>query len=189
MRTLLQPLILRVSSSALPFVLTGLLAVGSLLWLQALGARIESLTGFLPFDLQHRLSLSDIEQQLPAWNAPARRVYYAFAALDFVFPLLASLFLAAACAFLLRYGWPLTYARLVSGHWLPVLLLPALFDWLENISALLLLLAGPEPLWPAALLLIGAKWLKLLSIATVQVLTVLIAAGCATRLIKSARQH
>lgn len=169
MRHRLQQLVLALSRSGAwsALALTG--AVAALLALQAIGGRIEELVGAPPFDLQHRLALADIAGQLPRYTDEARRLYGLFFAVDLVFPLLAALFLASACAFLLRRGLPGTYQRLAAGGWLGMLLLPAAFDWVENLAALALVLGGTA--WtPAGLLLIGAKALKLGATMAVQLL-------------------
>jgi hypothetical protein len=176
----LQQLILAVSRSApwSALVLAG--AVAALLALQEIGARIERVVGSPPFDLQHRLSLAEIAEQLPRYTDEARRLYGLFFAVDMAFPLLAALFLAGACAFLMRRGLPAHYQRLAAGGWFSLLLLPAAFDWLENLAALTLVLAGTA--WtPAGLLLIGAKALKLATTMMVQLLVLLLSLLVAAR--------
>lgn len=169
MRYRLQQLILAVSRSGVWSGLTLAGAAAALLALQAIGTRIEREVGAPPFDLQHLLSLADIADQLPRYTDGARRLYGLFVAVDMAFPLLASLFLASICAFLLRRGPPALYQRLVAGGWLTLLLLPAVFDWAENLAALTLVLGGTA--WmPASLLLIGAKALKLIATISVQLL-------------------
>ena len=174
MRHSLQPLILAVSRSAPWSMLTLGGATVALLALQAIGGRIERTVGAPPFDLQHQLSLADIAGQLPRYTDESRAFYGLFFAVDMVFPLLAALFLGAACAFLLRRGLPTVYQRLVAGGWFALLLLPAGFDWIENLAALALVLNGTA--WtPASLLLIGAKTLKLAATIAVQMLVLAVA--------------
>lgn len=174
MRHRLQPVILAVSHSGPWSALALAGAVAALLLLQAIGGRIERVVGAPPFDLQHQLSLADIAEQLPRYTDEARRLYGLFFAVDLVFPLLAALFLAAACAFLLRRGLPSLYQRLAAGGWFALLLLPAGFDWAENLAALTLVLGGTA--WtPVALLLVGAKTLKLATTVAVQLLVFLLA--------------
>lgn len=169
MRHRLQQLVLALSRSGAGSALALAGAVAALLALQAIGGRIEAVVGAPPFDLQHRISLADMADQLPRYTDAARLLYGLFFVVDLAFPLLAALFLAAACAFLLRRGLPALYPRLVAGGWISLLLLPAAFDWIENLAALALVLGGAA--WtPAGLLLIGAKALKLATTMAVQLL-------------------
>jgi hypothetical protein len=123
--------------------------------------QFEALSGLPTFDTQNDLTQSMLVQQLPAYTGEARSAYLRFAAFDFVFPLVAGIFLSVLWALLLRLNrWPL-FQRLL--HWKLALfpLLGTLWDYLENMSLLTILNTGLDvsPLWLDAAILF--KQLKL----------------------------
>jgi len=117
--------------------------------------------GNLPFDMQNDLTPVQVFEQLPAYSEQAFSTYYVFQAVDFAFPLLAGLFLAAVFAFGLRHTAPGWYAVAVARNLLVLMLLATLFDYLENVNFLWVINAWPEPAETAAQLGVLAKKAKL----------------------------
>jgi hypothetical protein len=158
----LHSLLLRCSRSLWAFVAIWLGSTLSIFVLLRIGVAFAAATeGLQPFDLQNDLTVDAALAQLPRYTAESHRLYALFAAVDFVFPLVASLASAATAAFLLRHGLPSVYARLEARRGLLVLLLPTLFDWLENVAALAFIYLGGTPSPPLATLLVVFKRLKL----------------------------
>lgn len=147
---------------------------GTLAALQQITGRFPGISGgSVPFDMQNDLTASQIFAQLSTYSDEAFSSYYLFQAVDFAFPLLASLFLAALLAFGLRHtasGW---YAIAVGKNLLVLMLLPALFDYLENINFLWVIAAWPDPAEIAAQLGVLAKKAKLACVALANGLTAL----------------
>ena len=103
----LSDLILKASRSWPLFLLALAVTFGSLfVFTSVIQPRFEALTGFPPYDLQNQLTVEQVYAQLGAYPAEARQLYYGFAAIDFLFPFFASLFLAAITAFSLHYLSP-----------------------------------------------------------------------------------
>ncbi len=168
----LNDLMLRFSRSWPLFVLAAVVTFGSLyLFTSVIGPRFAELTGGSPpFDLQNTLTVEQVYAQLPNYSAAARRLYYLFSAIDFAFPLFASLFLAAIAAFSLRYLWPTGYAWITARRLWVLLLLPAVFDWAENVFALTVITAYGQEMRGAAAMMIYAKLGKLSLVTVSQVL-------------------
>lgn len=168
----LNSLMLRFSQSWPLFLLAAVITFGSIyLFTGVIEPRFTALTGgAAPFDLQNSLTVDQACEQLAAYTPGARRLYYVFAAIDFPFPLFASLFLAGIAAFSLRYLWPTGYRWVTERRLWVLLLLPALFDWLENVFALTLVTAPGHELRTAAALMIYAKLGKLSLTAVAQLL-------------------
>ena len=168
----LNDLMLRFSRSWPLFVLAAVVTFGSLyLFTGVIGPRFAELTGGSPpFDLQNTLTVEQVYAQLPNYSAAARRLYYLFSAIDFAFPLFASLFLAAIAAFSLRYLWPTGYAWITARRLWVLLLLPAVFDWAENVFALTVITAYGQEMRGAAAMMIYAKLGKLSLVTVSQVL-------------------
>jgi len=159
----LNDLILRFSRSWPLFLLAAGITFGSLyLFTGVIGPRFAELTGgHLPFDLQNSLTVDQVYEQLPGYPEDARKLYYLFSVIDFAFPVFASLFLAAIAAFSLRYLWPAGYDWFTERRLWVLLLLPALFDWTENVFALSVITAHGHELRSAAAMMIYAKLGKL----------------------------
>lgn len=178
----LNTLILKCSRSLWAFVamwLGSTLSIAVLLWIGvAFAAATE---GLQPFDLQDDLTVDQALAQLPRYTAESHRLYVLFAAVDFAFPLVASLASAAAAAFLLRHGLPAASAWLEARRGLLVLLLPTLFDWLENVAALAFIHLGSAPSPALATLLVVFKRLKLGSLRVLWALLVLLAVVAVVR--------
>jgi hypothetical protein len=164
----LQTLLIRVSRTPVLFLGVMLafgLSAAALTWS---GAQFKAVTGHEPFDVQNGLTRTDIAAQLADYTPASRSAYALFATVDFAFPLLGSLFLGGLIAFLLRNTLPAVYARVTARRLLVLALLPALFDWAENLAALLLINLAPGSDALATALLIF-KQLKLISLAAIQV--------------------
>lgn len=162
----LSALIVRISASGPGFALVLAVAAGALFGLLLpIGAAIAALTGGLPpFDLQNSLEAGQVFAELPAWPPAAFRLYYAFAAVDFVFPLAAGLAVAAVAAFGLRRLSPRAFGGAQRRSLFALLLAGTVFDWLENLGALAVVTAWPTELEPAAVLLVAAKRAKLAAV-------------------------
>jgi hypothetical protein len=162
MRARLQAIIVAVASSGPAFALVLALAVGSFVGLDRIAAGFPPLAGgALPFDLQNGLAVADVYAQLAAWSPAARTRYYAFSAVDWLFPLAAGLFLAATVAVCLRRSLPRAWAWVTGRQLLPLLLLATACDWLENVFALLAVGLYPLESPLLALGLVAAKRAKL----------------------------
>lgn len=146
-------------------------SLGALLQISARFPAISD--GNVPFDMQNDLTAEQVFGQLPAYSEQAFTTYYAFQAIDFAFPLLAGLFLAAAFAFGLRHTAPRWYAIAVAKNLLVLMLLATLFDYLENISFLTVISIWPAQAEAAAQLGIFAKKAKLLFMNLANALTAL----------------
>ena len=136
--------------------------------------------GAVPFDLQNDLRADQVYTQLAGYTQPARELYYAFTLIDYAFPFFAGLFIAATVAFALRTGLPGVYREVLSRKLLLVLLLPTAFDWLENVSAVSVILLYPTEVRWLPLLLVAAKKCKLATLVVSNAAmagVVLVAAG------------
>ncbi|MGI9330952.1 MAG: hypothetical protein ACR2QB_09590 [Gammaproteobacteria bacterium] len=165
-------LVIRFSRSWRLFLLAAVVTFGSLyLFIGVIQPRFEALTGgAVPYDLQDELSVEQVYTQLATYSADARQLYYVFSAIDFAFPFFASLFLAAITAFSLRYLWPAAYQWLGTHKLWWLLLIPAVFDWAENIFALTVIINHGQELRGAAAAMIYAKMGKLTLVTLSQIL-------------------
>lgn len=132
----------------------------------ALENRFINLTGQPVFDTQNDLTAAQITEQLELYQGAAGNAYLAFAAFDFLFPLVGALSIAVLIAWLLKHN-PSPSARSRLVQLLPLLpFASTLFDWLENVSLLTIIGtadAAPQLLLNAAILF---KRLKLISLGT-----------------------
>jgi hypothetical protein len=117
--------------------------------------------GDIPFDMQNSLKPDEIFTQLAGYTDEAFDLYMLFQAVDFFFPLFAGLMLATVCTFALRNVSDKFYALAAAKNLFVLLLIPTLFDWLENINLLWAVLAWPEQINAAANLAVMAKLGKL----------------------------
>lgn len=171
----LNDLIVRISASGWLFVATLAVMVGTLQALLYIGEIFPARSGgVLPFDLQHELRREAVVPQLAGYTAATRQLYFVFTAIDFVFPLAAGLVLAATAAFCLRRVFPLGYAALVGRSLLPLFLAGTVFDWGENVAALVAILSYPETPAGIPTALVLAKRLKLVSSGAAQMLMFLL---------------
>lgn len=140
----------------------------------ALEDRFEALTGAPVFDTQNGLTVATLLEQLPLYRGAAYSAYLGFAAFDWIFPFVGSLFIAILWALLLRWNHSRIAQRLLAAH-LPLLpFVATVFDWLENVT-LLLVTGAASP--PGQLLLnavIVCKQLKLTSLMVLMAVTVLL---------------
>lgn len=186
----LQEFIVRTSKDWRRYALVLVFFVAALRLLMGTGEEFSARTGGIPpFDLQNGLETQEVRPQLEAYDDRARELYAAFALIDFFFPLLGALLLAATAAFLLRHGLPRVSERVLGLRLLPLFFIAALFDWLENVAAIALVWFddGAAGWLPAAL--VTAKRLKLGFVIASQLLVCLLAvyaaAGWVFRRIRS----
>lgn len=156
----LQDLVLRVSRTWWLYLIVVVLFAGSLLALIRIGEMFPAVAaGAVPFDLQNDLQVSEVYAQLAGYTPQARELYYAFTTIDYAFPFFAGLFLAATTAFALRNSVPRFYEALVARRLLLVLMVAAVFDWLENLAATATIALYPaEFAWLPVLLVIAKKF-------------------------------
>ncbi len=164
-------LVIRVSESLFLWLMSALFAFGSLYFVFLnLGIPFEQIVGAPMFDFQSRLTVAQIFAQLPNYDEQARAIYRAFLFIDFYFPFFAGLVMAAAGAFAWRHLAPGFYAKVTSRNLLALFLIPTLFDWSENISAIIVVGAYPSELGWAAGLLVLSKMGKLATVMLAQAL-------------------
>ena len=120
--------------------------------------------GHKPFDMQNSLQADEIFLQLATYTPEAFSQYSLFQMVDYVFPVFGGLVLACAVAFALRHASPILYQRVLDTRVLFLLLIPTIFDWLENINLLWAIKAWPEQTELAAQLAVASKLGKLSSI-------------------------
>lgn len=136
--------------------------------------RFEALTGAPVLDTQNGLTVATLLEQLPLYRGAAYGAYLRFAAFDFVFPLVGALFLAVLWALLLRWNRGRIAQRLLGWN-LPLLpFLATLFDWLENVSVLLVISAASPPGQLLLNSVIVFKRLKLTSLTVIMAITILL---------------
>ncbi len=175
-------LIIRTSGNVWLFIVTAVVAFGSLSLLMQIGASFPAVAGGAqPFDLQNGLTAGEVIEQLAGYTDEAHRQYYLFTAIDYVFPFAAGLFLAAIAAFCLRRSFPYAYAMLAERALLPLLMAGSLFDWCENAAALVAILSYPETSAWLASALVAAKRLKLTLVIATQLLVALLVLTTAAR--------
>ncbi len=155
----LQDLILRISRTWWLYLIVLLLFVGSLQALMRIGEQFPAYAGgATPFDLQNDLRAEQVYPQLAGYTVQARELYYAFTLIDYAFPFFAGLFVTATVAFALRNSLPRLYAALVAHKLLLVLMLATAFDWLENVTALAIILLYPvEVSWLPPVVVVAKK--------------------------------
>jgi hypothetical protein len=140
--------------------------------LQQITARFPDVTaGDIPFDMQNELTPAQIFAQLDGYTDQAFELYSVFQAIDYVFPVVAGLFLAAVCAFALRHAAPALYQTAADKNLFLLLLVPTAFDFMENFSLLRVVAAWPEQAELAATMAVAAKFGKLSSMNVAFVLT------------------
>jgi len=158
----LQDLILRISRTWWLYLIVLSLFVGSLRALMRIGDRFPAYAGgAAPFDLQNDLLADQVYPQLAGYTQQARELYYAFTLIDYAFPFFAGLFITATVAFSLRKSLPRLYDALVARKLLLVLMLATAFDWLENVTAVSMIVLYPTEVGGLPALLVAAKKCKL----------------------------
>lgn len=128
-------------------------------------------SGARPFDMQNDLTVAQVFEQLAGYSEQAFSDYYLFQAVDYLFPLLAGLFMAAIFSFALRHAAPGWYEFAVSKNLLILLLAATLFDFLENLNFLRVVVSWPDQATLAAQLGVMAKQAKLACMNIVFALT------------------
>ncbi|MDG2156372.1 MAG: hypothetical protein P8M26_10550 [Gammaproteobacteria bacterium] len=173
--------IIRCSSSPWKFALLFAGFFGSLQALLFIGEKFKPYAnGAKPFDLQNSLHSDQIFMQLANYSDKAFGLYYVFTTIDYFFPLFAGLFLATIWAYVLRHNLPGWYEYALRRHLFVLLLIPALFDWLENIMLLITIAAFPAELSAAADTAVIMKQTKLAATTVAQITTaVIVIAGIA----------
>lgn len=162
-------LVIRVSQSAFLWLMSAVFAFGSLYFVFLnLAIPFEKIVGAPMFDFQNRLTVEQIFAQLTNYDEQSRAIYRAFLFVDFYFPFFAGLVMAAAGAFAWRHLAPPFYAKLTSRNLLALFLIPTLFDWSENVSAIIVVGAYPDELRWAAGLLVLCKIGKLTTVLLAQ---------------------
>ena len=121
----------------------------------------EQSGGAQPFDMQNDLTVEAIFEQLAGYTDAAFELYWAFTAIDYFFPAFAALFQASLTAALLRYALPGVWGTIESRKLILLMLVPAAFDWLENITLLITMLVWPEQSQFFATAAVVAKQAKL----------------------------
>jgi hypothetical protein len=158
----LNEFIVACSESWWKFLLIFLGQTGSFQILGRITAEFPAVTaGDVPFDMQNSLSSEQIFAQLDGYSDAAFDLYYLFQLTDYFFPLFAGLLLATVCAFSLRVASPGLYATALSRKLFVLLLVPTVFDWLENLSLLRVVSAWPNQADLAANMAVAAKMGKL----------------------------
>ena len=142
---------------------------------------MKHIVGHEAFDMQNALTVPQVFEQLSVYTPEAKQLYYAFSFADFFFPFFAALFMSATAAFALRHAFPAWYQKLNASSLFALLLIPAAFDWLENIFALTVISSFPEQREITASLMILAKKAKLASLVLAQLLVLVALGGSAVR--------
>jgi len=173
-------LVVRVSHSFFLWIMSAIFAFGSLAFVfMNLRVPFEKTVGSPMFDFQNSLTVEQIYAQLPLYDESMFALYRAFLFVDFYFPFFAGLVMAAAGAFAWRHLMPARYDVIKSRNLFALFLIPTLFDWSENIFAIIVVDAYPDEVRWAATLLVLCKMGKLATVMLAQgiVLLSLVAAG------------
>jgi hypothetical protein len=165
-------LVVRVSHSAFLWLMSAVFAFGSLFFVfMNINVPFEHAVGAQMFDFQNELTVEQIFAQLPYYDEQVRALYKAFLFIDFYFPFFAGLSLAAAAACACRFLAPGFYDNVRSRSLFALFLIPTLFDWSENLSAIAVVGAYPDELTWAATLLVLFKKGKLTTVMLLNVIT------------------
>ncbi|MBS93450.1 MAG: hypothetical protein QF789_05425 [Gammaproteobacteria bacterium] len=176
----LNSLIVECSSTWWKFLIIFLVQMGSLQILQRISNEFPAVSGGVsPFDMQNALTPSEIFQQLENYTAQAFDLYVIFQAVDFVFPFFASLMIASLSAFAMRHCSTNLYEVFVTRKLFVLLMVPAIFDYLENINLLWAVNAWPEQVQIAANLAVTAKMGKLATMMMAFIISILLLLGAA----------
>jgi len=178
----LNDLVVLTSRSGWLYLLSIVAAFGSLFFVFGnINAVMLDVTGHDLFDLQNSLTVAQVFEQSRAYTPEAKQLYYAFSFVDFFFPFFAALFMAATAAFALRHGLPDFYRKMNAASLFTLLFTPTVFDWIENVLALIVVSGFPEQRETAASLMVLAKKAKLGAIVAAQlmVLAALLASAVA----------
>ena len=169
---LLNGFVIQVSRSAWLFAIAAIFAFGSLgVVFFNINDVFEVMVDAQMFDFQNDLTVDRIFEQLPNYSYAARKLYFAFIFVDFFFPFFAGLVLAAAAAFALRHLSTKWYDSFDGKNLFALFFIPTVFDWCENIFALIVINGYPNELTFAATMLVLAKKGKLASVMLMQAFT------------------
>ena len=165
-------LVVRVSHSAFLWLMSTVFAFGSLFFVfMNINVPFEHAVGAQMFDFQNELTVEQIFAQLPYYDEHVRALYNAFLFIDFYFPFFAGLTLAAAAAFAWRILAPGFYENFRNRNLFALFLIPTLFDWSENLSAIVVVGAWPDELTWAATALVLFKKGKLATVMLLNLVT------------------
>lgn len=171
----LQALVIRISTSGWLYLFVAALMGATLFSLMQIGAVFPAhAAGAQPFDLQNELTAGQVYPQIAGYTERARELYYLFTAIDYVFPFVAGLFIAATASFGLRHAFPAVYGWAVERNLLPLFMLGSAFDWLENLSIITTMGLYPAEVGALPLLIVLAKRCKLAFVVVGQALAVLL---------------
>nr|ASV47055.1 hypothetical protein [uncultured bacterium] len=167
-----------------PLALSALVALSMWALFSAEDA-FTAVTGLPVLDTQNDLTAASAAEQIARYDDAARGAYALFAAIDYVFPAVASLLLAVIAHRLIAVGpRRASGAPLVPPAAALLGLVPAVADYAENVALTGAVLTGGAPGWIAAGL--AAKAAKLASLTGAQaalgLLTLLAVVGAAARL-------
>lgn len=177
----LNSFIISCSESWWKFLLIFLGQTGSLQLLARITQQFPDVAaGAEPFDMQNELTDGQIFTQLEGYTDEAFELYAQFQLIDYFFPLFAGLLLATVCAFSLRIAAPRFYATAAQNNLFLLLLVPTLFDWLENLSLLRVVTAWPEQAQVAANMAVWAKMGKLSTMSVAFAVTGVLLLAAAT---------
>jgi hypothetical protein len=167
-------LVIRTSKSPWLFINSAVFAFGSLAFVFFnINVAFEATVGAQMFDFQNGLTSDQIFAQLENYDESTRALYHAFLFIDFYFPFFAGLVMAAAGAFAWRHLMPVRYEAIRARNLFALFLIPTLFDWGENIFALIVVNTWPEELGWAAAGLVLCKQGKLAGIMFFQAIVFL----------------
>jgi hypothetical protein len=134
--------------------------------------RFTQLTGTKVFDTQNDLTAQKLLEQLPTYTGEARPAYNAFAAFDYLFPLVAAVFLVVLWTLLLKVNPNKLAKGLLHQNFSLLPFSATLFDWLENLSIAGVLQTSDNPNMFLVNLVIIFKRLKLASLGVTGLLTI-----------------
>lgn len=159
-----------------PVLVALALQLGLFRLLRITGKRFEGMTeGHEPFDFQNKLTVAQIDEQLPDYTAESKRLYTLFFVIDFFFPFIASIFLSLLWAVLLPRPEAPLYGQLLRWNAPLFAFLPALFDWGENVCFLVIINRYPVVMPRLARIGVVFKRLKLAALfATIGVTMLLL---------------
>ena len=168
----LNNLFITVSHSGWLFIFSAIMAFGSLfIVFFNINAVFEPIVGAQLFDFQNELTVEQVFEQLPNYNEAAIDLYYAFVFVDYLFPVFASLTLGAASAFAIRYLSTKWYEKINSLNLFAIYFIPAMFDWIENTAAIIVINGYPNELTAIAGVLVLAKKGKLTTVMLMQLVS------------------
>ena len=166
--------LMRLSQSGWPVLLVLALQFLSFRLLRSVGTQFQKVTNnHEAFDFQNKLTVNEIYTQLRDYTAASKAIYTRFFVADFFFPLFASLFLSLLWTLIFQRSGVTLFAQLLEWNVPLLTFLPAVFDWGENISFVVMISRYPNRVSGLASVAIAFKRLKLLTL----ILTILVTIG------------